>query len=50
MCAEFRQQPIGARGLRGCIDEPGERRRKLHGAIMGLTHLRCHELSLTRGF
>jgi hypothetical protein len=40
--AEFRQQPVGARRLAGCIDEPGERRRKLHGAIMGLPHQPCH--------
>src|SRR5215831_2534244 len=49
MRAEFRQQPVGARGLSGCIDEPGERRGKLHGAILGLTRHLCHGLSLTLG-
>src|SRR5262249_4784517 len=48
--AEFRQQPVGAWRLAGFVDEPGERRRKLHGAIMGLTQHPCHELSLTMGF
>jgi hypothetical protein len=49
MRAEFRQQSVGTRGLRGRIDEPGERRRKLHEAIVGLTHHPCHEISLTKG-
>jgi hypothetical protein len=39
MHAEFRQQPVDARDLCGCINEPGEPRRKLHGPIMGLTQL-----------
>ena len=42
--ADLGQQPVGARRLAGRIDEPGERRRELHGPIMGLTQLPCHEL------
>ena len=38
MRAEFRQQPVGAGGLGGRVDEPGEGRKKLHGAILELTH------------
>ena len=45
MRADFGQQPVGTRRLAGRIDEPGERRRELHGPIMGLTRLACHELS-----
>jgi hypothetical protein len=29
--ADLGQQPVGARRLAGRIDEPGERRRELHG-------------------
>src|SRR5262245_18991260 len=35
MGAELRQEPIGARAIRGGIDEPRQSRRKLHRAIMG---------------
>ena len=42
MRTEFRQQPIGARHPAGCIDEPGERRGKLHAAIMRSLHRPCH--------
>src|SRR5262249_11245302 len=38
MDAEFRQEPIGASAMGGGIDEPGERRRKLHRAIMEWAH------------
>ena len=37
MLAERRQQPVGACRLAGSIDKPGERRGKLHAAIMGAT-------------
>jgi hypothetical protein len=50
MRAEFRQQPVGTGRLAGCIDKPGERRGKLHGAIMMLTHDPCHEQSCGTGF
>ena len=35
MCAEFGQQPVGARDLGGGIDKPRKCRRKHHRAIMG---------------
>jgi len=50
MRAERGQQPVGDRGFNGCIDKPGKGRRKLHGAIVGLTDRPCHELFPTSGF
>src|SRR5881227_3836678 len=44
MRADLGQQSVGARRVAGRIDEPGERRRKLHGPIIGLTQLPCHAL------
>ena len=35
-CADLGQQPVCARRLNGRIDEPGERRRELHGSNIGV--------------